>query len=320
LSESNPPAEFGGLKPYLAVLLGLAAVSLLLGFMGVPIPLIPIFTIVVTGIFVIAPFFGLYLGASAAACRVGSSQVPWAALLLLLGVVGHVGSIALLQYGLVSGLVAALTAVIGQAGLITWCLGLGGLLGLLVKDKNMLIPIAVFLALFDAFLVLTPVGLTKQVMEKHPQVQQSVSLVIPKVVEAPTSGPVAPLAYIGPADLLFAAMFFTVLFRQGMRTRATLAWLGPVLVLYLAGALLLGPLPALVPIGLCVLLVNWREFNLNKEEWLSTGVVAALGIGLLTWGMTRPRPQAEPLPKEPVLGAQGSGGSPPPALPGQRRS
>jgi len=49
-------------------------------------------------------------------------------------------------------------------------------------------------------------------------------------------------------------------------------------------------MPALVPIGLVVLLVNRKEFKLSKDEWASTAVVGALGVGLLIWGATRPKP------------------------------
>lgn len=37
-------------------------------------------------------------------------------------------------------------------------------------------------------------------------------------------------------------------------------------------------------------MVNRKEFKLSKDEWASTGVVAALGIALLVWGATRPKP------------------------------
>ena len=320
MSEPEAKRSAAGLKPYALIVLALSLLALALGFVGVPIPLIPTFSVIVTAVFVIAPFLALYVGASAAdaSVRLVRLKVPVASVLLVVGVLLHAGSIALLQLQLVSGLAAAVVSVFGQAGLVTWCLGLGGLLGMLVKDKNMLVPISVFLALFDVFLVLTPVGLTQQVMQKAPKLQTSVSLVIPRVVETPTAGPVMPLAYIGPADLLFAAMFFTVLFRQRMRTRETFLWLGPVLVLYLVAALLFGSLPALVPIGLCVLLVNFREFKLNKEEWASTGLVAALGLGLIIWGFSMPKSRAAPLPPAAAPGAPVQGGSPRPEQPNPR--
>lgn len=311
-------AAFGGLRRYFLLVSCLALFSLLLGFVGVPLAFIPVASVVVTALYVLVPFLALYVGASQVTQRTRRA-IPWALVLVVAGVVLHVGSIALLQLGVVAGLLGALVAALGQVGLITWCLGLGGLLAMLLKDRNMLIPICVFLALFDAFLVLTPVGFTQQIMKQAPKIQTSVSLVVPKVAERPTTGPVAPLAYIGPADLLFAAMFFAVLFKFGMRTRTTLIALVPALVLYLGLALYFGALPALVPIGLCVLIVNWRQFRLNAEEWASTAVIAALGIGLFMWGMSRPRPRPELSPSAPAQSSPAPANSPAPASGGPHR-
>mgnify|MGYP006178512935 CR=1 FL=1 len=74
----------------------------------------------------------------------------------------------------------------------------------------------------------------------------------------------------------------------------------PTVLLYLVLAALFGAIPLLPPIALVVLLVNIREFKMNKEEKLSTALVALLAVGLLAWGVTRPKPQVEP--ERPVSG------------------
>lgn len=288
-----------GLRWFLTAALSLTVLRIALGLLSVPIPLIAPLSVLVTAIFVIVTFFAVYAGAADVA------QPRLGALLLITGALVHAGGIVAVQYGLVSGIVASAVASLAQAGLMTWCLGLGILLARLLKDANMLVPICIFLAFFDAFLVLTPVGFTQQIMVKQPKLLPAVALAIPKVQSAPTSGPIAAAAFIGPADLLFSAFFFAALYRFSMSVRKTALWLGPTLLAYLVGALAWGPLPALVPIGLCVLLVNYRHLRLTKEEWASTALIAVLAAAGLAWGLMQPKPPAAPLPTAPVRESPG---------------
>ena len=71
------------------------------------------------------------------------------------------------------------------------------------------------------------------------------------------------------------------------------------------GAVLFGPsslsaLPALLPIGLVILLVNVREFQLKRDEWIGTILVGLLAFGLAWAGINapRPKPPAATLPSE----------------------
>lgn len=301
------PKEGSGLHLFLLAALMLALLRMALGLLSVPMPLIAPLSVLVTALFVLAPFMALYVGAS----EVGRPRV--AAILLVVGAALHAGGVLVVQYNLISGLGASAIASVSQAGLLMWCLGLGILLAGLLKDANMLVPICIFLAFFDAFLVLTPVGLTEQIMVKQPKLMPAVALAIPKVQTAPTTGPIAAAAYIGPADLLFSAFFFAALYRFSMSVRRTALWLGPTLLAYLVGAMKFGPLPALIPIGLCVLVVNYRHLRLTKEEWASTGIIAILAAGGLTWGLMQPKPRAGLSPTPAGQGAPESGGSPLPA-------
>lgn len=233
------------------------------------------------------------------------------------------------------GFLPILVSAIAQQGLPMWTVGLGAGLALLLKDKNMLLPVAIFLALFDIFLVFTPVGFVQQLMKSHPKLLPAMAHQIPQIATKPqeTGVPVGTFAYIGPADFLFMGMFFVAVFRFGLRSKETFRWLLVALGLYIPLALLLGPVPLLVPIGLAVLLVNLREFKMNTEEKLSTAIVAAIGIGIIVWSATRPKPVAppEPLPRESGQAPQGledslspgqSGQSPsqPPGVPGNTPS
>jgi hypothetical protein len=291
------------LTVFFLVLAAMAVIRLLTVLVGVPLGFLAPAKILVTAFFVIAPVLALF----------NAAKHRWTPLTSLGfiggGVVAWLGGWAL-GHRVLTGLPAAVAVEISQAGLMVWSIGLGALLATKVKDKNMLIPISLFLVAFDAFLILTPTPIQK--LATQPMVQ-SLMLASPQISTAPTRGPVQPFAVIGPADLVFMGMFFIALFRFHMRTRATFLALLPTLVIYLGLALVIGALPALVPIGLCILIVNWKEFNLNKEEWASTALVTALGAALVIWGMTRPAPPPEPLPKGVSQGAPGQASSPPPA-------
>ncbi len=298
-----------GLIAFVGIVLGLAGLSVALAFLPVPPRLVPIVYLLVGAVFIAAPVFALFRAAD-------HPWRPWLAVVFIgVGVSAHVG----LAYAAAilgpRGVWPATLSSLAQTGLMTWCAGLGALLATLLKEKNMLIPVAIFLAAFDVFTLLTPAGPTQAIMRAQPQIFESVSWTVPKVQEVPTFGPVAATARIGPADFLFMAMFFVALYRFQMRVRATYLWLAPTLVAYMVFVFVAGPLPALVPIGICVLIVNWREFRLTAQEWGATALVAALGLGLIAWGMTRPKPPPEPSPPAPVPGFLGSAGSPSPAIP-----
>ncbi len=224
---------------------------------------------------------------------------------LATGVVIQFGCLVLAQVVFKNSISLILsTLAFSQIGLVLWCLGLGSMVSLLVLDKNLIFPITVFLALIDIFLVLTPIGPTKQIMEAAPQVLHNVGLSVPKPAAVVTTGHVGSLANVGPADLIFIGMFFAALHRFGVNAKRTLGVLTPTLAAYLLVVIFLGglklgrfelnALPALVPIGLVVLLANIREFKLTRDEKLSTILVLGIAGALVGWGMTRQPKQVKP--------------------------
>lgn len=293
MSESADPGRHSrlGIVAFFAILAGLGALRVAIVFLRAPLGWVPILTIVVTIVFVAAPIIALFRAAS-------ERWTPKLAMLFLAGGIAlHVGA-ALIASRIEGGLVAGFAAV-AQIGLVSWCVGLGALLATKLKDKNLLIPITIFLAAFDLFLVFSPVGPTKLIMQAAPKVLPAVGYAIPKF------GSVAPYAFVGPADFVFMAMFFVALFRFDMRSRATLIALIPTLLAYLLLSALFGAIPLLPPIAAVVLLANYGEFRLNKEELASTAIVAALSALLVIWGATRTRPPAEPGPPAPSPVRQG---------------
>lgn len=184
-----------------------------------------------------------------------------------------------------------------------WTAGLGALLALLLKDRNMLLPVAAFLAGFDMFLVFAPTGPVQTLMAQAPETFRAVTY------RVPTVGSPEPIAFVGPADFIFLGLFFVALHRFGMRTRETLIWVVPALLAYLfvvilfgdatLGPVSLGALPALLPIGLVVLLVNRKEFRLTRSEKAATWAVVALAIGLAGYGLMLAQRQASKTPEPP---------------------
>ena len=282
----------------------LAVLRVAVGYVAVPASAVDAASVVVTVAFMALPILTLFAGAG------HRWDLKQAIAIVVLGVIVHVGSTELVK--LATGPAAAgIFRAVGQVGLVVWCMGIGAALACLLKDRNMLLPIAVFLALFDTWLVFAPEGLVSQAMSggAAPISLQAAAYAIPDI--AASNAPAAEAAngfardraYIGPADLLFLAMFFVALYRFEMRARATFRAILPVLLAYLAVVLLLGDveigpirlaaLPALLPIGLTVLWVNRREFHLLRDEKIITLALLVLGIPLVAWRIAATQPAPE---------------------------
>jgi len=301
----------GPVLAFLGALLGLAVLKVLLGFVSVPDSLVLPMTLAVTALFVTVPVYALFRAASVSwTWKMGLA-------LVLGGVALHVGLQVLGAFVLQGrGLGGAVTLALRDVGFFAWCTGLGAMLAAMLRERNLLIPVSIFLAGFDIFLVLTPVGPVKQILESRPDIPAAMALNVPQVTSQATGNAAAPFAIIGPADFVFMAMFFIALFKFEMNARTTAISLGPAILAYLLLSYFLGPIPLLVPIGLTVLFVNLKYFKMNLEEWASTALVAVLAGGLIWWGATRTAPQAEPLPPDGGPAPTGSVGSPTPEVPG----
>lgn len=322
-SERPDPRLPGGIPIFFVAIGALALLRIGLGYVSFPLAWLPVADAVLAVLFLTVPVVALFFaandawtGRSATLFTVGGILVQAAAILI-----GTYLPIALWGQG-------ALGAI-AQAALTCWCVGLGALLATLIKEKNILLPIAIFLAAYDFFLVLTPWGFTQKLLKVAQPVFTKVAAQIPAASATPTHGLAHPSAFVGMADLVFLAMFFIALFRFRMRTRQTLYAVVPALLVYLAIVVLahghrflgfpLDALPALVPIGIAVLAVNWREFQLTREEKTSTAVLAILAIGFLIFAATRPRPPAGPARPGLDRATSGSAGSPGPVSRDPRR-
>lgn len=298
---------------FVGVALGLYLLRVALAYAAVPQGWLPALNLAASVVFVGLPIVALFVAAG----------YPWTGRLAVavgfVGVALHAG-VAALAGPAASPWVAALA----PTGLIGWCASLGILLSMAIKDKNLLLPVAAFLAGFDMFLVFAPVGPTRVVLERAPKVFESAAMAVPRVAaEGESTGIVRALAYVGPADLFFLAMFFAAIYKFEMRVRETARWMAPVLVAYLltvlflgrtqVGPLSLGALPALVPIGVTVLLVNRREFRLTAQEKVATWGVVVISAALAAFGLMLalrepPKRPVAPSPSEGVQALRESGG------------
>lgn len=294
-----------GLKWFFGILLLIATINVIFSFWAVSPQIAAPLAFVSVIFLMVAPIVAVYRGAD----HPWTSKKAWA--MVGGGVVLQALFVALSVVVFQEGVFASLTFAISQIGLLMWCVGLGALLATLLRDKNLIIPISIFLIAFDAFLVLTPMGFTQKLMKAAPQILEKGGYTVAKASENPTMGPVGAFAYVGPADFIFMAMFFIAIYRHKMRSKETLIALIPVLVAYLVFVIYTKtPMPALVPIGLTVLIVNRKEFRMNKDEKAATIVLAILAALGLMWAATRPKPPVEPLQTEPSQAAPESNGSP----------
>ncbi len=267
-------------------------------------------SIVTTAVFIVVPFVGLFCGASFE----WKPAQTW--ILLLVGVLLHAGAFVFLRQVKVDPLTGLILQNFMQLGMLFWTLGLGVLVSILVREKNMLLPVAIFLAGMDALLILTPFTPQARIAAENPEIISNIGLRVPGVRVSTPGIPQAPIAIndvgaVGPADLFISAMFFAAMFRYGMRSKQTAVWLIPVLIGYLFIVLLTGiPLPALVPIGLTALIINWREFKLSKDEKAATWVVTIIALAMACYGAYAKATYKPPAPQADSL-QLGSGQEPP---------
>ncbi|MFW5868097.1 MAG: hypothetical protein ACOCX2_09790 [Armatimonadota bacterium] len=173
---------------------------------------------------------------------------------------------------------ARLTAVPLADIFLVFAMILGGLLlSRIVRDRTMVVPVAIVLALADVFTVYLG-GPTGAALEKMPELVEAVSVKLPAVGSA--TGPagirgLAHIATLGPGDTFFAALFFATVLRFGLSMRRTFGWLFGVtavalgLIVAIPG---MPPVPVLPLMGAGFLIANWNDVKLSKREWAYMGI------------------------------------------------
>ena len=164
------------------------------------------------------------------------------------------------------------------------CTFLGILLSPIIREPNVLLPVALVAMPIDYLGAMTAIGFTKQMVEKHPGIVKGVSVPVPSVGGAAHHAGLAPIAFIGPGDVLFVAFFFAVVLRLNMNVRGTFWGIYGLLTATMIYVLSPGSINvgALVPMGLAVLIANFSSFKLKREEVFATIYATLLVLVLVT--------------------------------------
>jgi hypothetical protein len=223
--------------------------------------------------------------------------------------IGVAGLLALSRMATPLGRGAGVTAValysIRELCFVLAAAGFGVLLASAIRDKNILLPAAVFAAFADFMVVRYAPSTVHWALTNGARGQRALNAMSAHV---PALHPGLPVLTIGFDDFLFLSIFFACVHRFQLRLNATFATFLIFLTMYLWFVLWTGAaLPGLVPMGLAFVLANFRCFKLSREEMQAMGaaaiivLIAALVIILRQSRASRPAPPAKP----PVRSSEG---------------
>lgn len=209
-------------------------------------------------------------------------RARWAALLAVLCAVLWFGTLVLVHPLRHLGYSANVALAILRPALLGFFVTLAGtfggvLLSRIVRERNVLLPVALVAMPIDYIGAMTPIGFTQNVVAQHPGLVHAVS------VPVPTVGSIHPIGFIGPGDALFIAFYFAAILRLEMNGRGTFWLMYALLTVTLLYVLLPGSVPvaALVPMGIAVIAANARLFTLKRDEVFAMGYAAALVLALV---------------------------------------
>ncbi len=157
----------------------------------------------------------------------------------------------------------------------------GLLLSRIIRERTLIVPVAIVLALADVFTVYLG-GPTEQALEKMPEVVEAVSVKLPAMGSAAGPEGLAGLRHIatlGPGDTFFAALFFATVLRFGLNMSRTFWSLFAITAGVLGLVVAIPGMPAIPVLPLMAggfLAVNWREVTLSKREWTYFAIALAI--------------------------------------------
>ena len=201
------------------------------------------------------------------------------------------------------------------------CVAGGRLLSRLLRDRNILLPVAVVAILADIFTV--AIGPTGKALEHAPELVQKFSVGLPAAGSA--AGPegakgLAMLASMGIGDFVFLALFLTAAARFGLPLRRGGAIMATLVCLALAAYFLLPPvlpgIPLLPFIAGGFLLAYAGRLKLSRTErqaLLWGGLLLTVLFAVAAWMMKAggpPTPPEQPSPGAPAS-ESGSEAAPP---------
>jgi hypothetical protein len=181
--------------------------------------------------------------------------------------------------------------------------GLGSLVAYGIRDRNILLPAAVFAAFADYIVV--NYGLVHWALTTPGKGQRALNAMSAHV---PSLHPGLPVLTVGFADFLFLSIFFACVFRFHLRLRETFIAFFLLLSLSFWVVIRYGAaVPALAPMALGFVAANFKCFKLSREEMQAMAAAAAIVLIAALFLILR-RPHARPQPPSP------------PALPPRQRA
>lgn len=161
--------------------------------------------------------------------------------------------------------------------LILFATSLGYLISFIIREPNILLPASFFAGIVDYWGVTS--GPVAHMLAKTPNIVSQASVHMPKVIVHSAHKVYAIDSMIGMGDFLFFALFMGALYRFNMNVKGAF-WYGYALLtafmLFVMFSSRGVAIPALVPMGVAILLTNAKNFKLNREELL-----AMLYVGIL---------------------------------------
>jgi hypothetical protein len=163
----------------------------------------------------------------------------------------------------------------------------GMLASRMIREQNILVPVAVAAAAVDTFGVYW--GPVAEITRRAPQFAKHLSAAVPGSNIPSISIP--QLSYVGVGDFLFMGLFVAVVYRLGMNRRRTL-WALFIAFLTVPGVFALTTLkflPGLVFVGIAVVIANWRHFRFSRAEKFALlyAAVAVAALIVLVWGLKK---------------------------------
>ncbi len=147
------------------------------------------------------------------------------------------------------------------------CAFLGRIISRLIRDANMLVPIAVVLFLVDIFTVF--VGPTGEALDKAPGLVEKFSIGLPEMGSAAEGAEgFGFIANAGLGDFIFMSFFFALIWRFDLRFRRTFLWMFGLLAAVMLSVLLFQapPVPLLPFIAVGFLMANAGKFSFTRQE------------------------------------------------------
>lgn len=159
--------------------------------------------------------------------------------------------------------ILAFVLMIRDMSLMIFAASLGCIISFIIREPNIVIPVALFAAVVDYWGVTA--GPLSVVLTKKPAILDAVSIHMPvPIVNAPGT-------LIGLGDFVFLGIFFSILYRFALNTKLSF-WLGFVFLtvtMFIVTAVDVA-IPALVPMGAAIIIANYRAIELKREEKLAT--------------------------------------------------